>query len=810
MTKSTPSEPKAIIHQKALQLFEVSLDLPKEAREAWLREQAKEDASLLEILLRMYASDAQHAGLIQTGHVSIESSEDESLPTRIGPYKIVGLIGRGGMGSVYLGDRDSGDFTHQVAIKLIRPGVMSDSLIKRFTLERQTLANLIHPNIARLYDGGQYEKDSPYFVMEYIDGLPITQWVSQNTLNEAARINLFLDACRAVNSAHQNLIIHRDITPSNVLVNQSGEVKLIDFGIAKSFTSAEAQLDDHKTSETHTASLSFTPGFAAPERESGQVATTLVDIYSLGKLLAAMFEGQKMSGELESICACASAGKAEERYPTVNDLMEDLQRYQQNQPVQAYSSRKRYAVKKFVGRHKAIVSLAAFSLCIIVSALAISVYQYQRAESHLNESIARFNQVHELANYQLFDLYDQLSKVAGNTAVRAELAAKAQDYLEILQQSKNASFKLRLDVAIGYTRLARIFGVPAIPNLGDVGSARKSLSSAGELLNDLALKHPNSSAVKIATVENMASQAMILVHDDSDLSKAFEVTETAQSLLSNIPVTTRQTDWYLAQRSLRYSQLERADQSNDTQTLRDLAKNSLQNIEDWPEELLAGYLDEQDKGWFHYWMGLADYLEGQYQSSLEHFEQGHTKLSTLEQTTPNNPMLLYILAWNNYIAYGSAAQLNQTEMSSQFLDRAIEATQKLARVQEGDASIIRLAMQMREAQSQLLATLGQLNEAIEMQEQLVIDQESQAKSKPEASQFETWAFSEIILAYMYYEADNRDSACNSLEHAEELLSPLAEKQLLSQYMMNAAQRLGVRIDQCRGDKPIDSQNALFE
>ena len=205
-------------------------------------------------------------GAFHTGGAFHETLDDTAVPEQIGAYKITGLIGRGGMGAVYRGERVSGDFDHDVAIKVVRPGAMSDKLIARFEAERQTLASLSHPNIARLFDGGTLESGAPYIVMEYIDGLPITDFADKNNAAKAERLALFKAVCSAVSHAHQNLIIHRDITPSNVLVDKGGQVKLIDFGIAKPFDEDAAVLD----MEHSLASLSFTPGFAAPERSQGR------------------------------------------------------------------------------------------------------------------------------------------------------------------------------------------------------------------------------------------------------------------------------------------------------------------------------------------------------------------------------------------------------------------------------------------------------------------------------------------------------------------------------------------------------------
>ncbi len=789
----------------AIEMFESYLQQPEEHQQQWLIEQTETQPELREKVLRLIKLDSSSSGVIHTGNVKI-SDEEEPIPERIGVYRITGLIGRGGMGAVFRAQRDQGDFEHDVAIKLIRPGVMSDALVKRFEHERQTLANLQHPNIAALYDGGTSESGAPYFVMEYVDGLAITQFANQHELNLNSRLDLFRKVCQAVHYAHQNLIAHRDITPSNVLVNQSGEVKLIDFGIAKPF-----DLEGSQEVLPHSlTSLSFTPGYAAPERELGMEGNTLADIYSLGKLLQAMIDGCSPSKELVAIGQTATHLDPNNRYQSVSGLMRDVERFQQNFPVSVYSNGRIYAVGKFVRRHKATVAIAASGITAVLVALALTFLQYQRAERHLEESIERFDQVRELAKYQIFDLYDALKSVVGNTAIRAELAQKGQEYLSSLYQHSADSPQLQLETAQGFIRLARIYGVPAEPNLGDVTLARANLSKAEQLLSAMSNRNPNWPGLKTTQVALMAAQAMILVHDNSDLLAALSLTDQADKLLLQVAEAQRDNYWYQTQRELRYAQFERADQGGQSQVIRDLANQSVAVIKNWPLAMQQSHIAEFDRAWYYYWMGLADYNDNLHEQAMENFEQGHTLLTELAERRGNDPMLLYIIAWNNYIAYGSAARLYQTERSMTFLDRATAASARLAELQEGDASIIRLGMQMREAKSQLLAELGRIDEAIGMQEALVVDQETNAKGKPEASQFETWAFSKIILAYMYRDANRREDACVELEQAEQLLKPFAEKGLLADYMMNAAQRLDSRIQQCRSGQPIASQNALFD
>lgn len=790
---------------KALALFEESLKQPPDGRDVWIRKVAGSDIELCQKALRLLEQDRNSAGIIQTGRAVLETPDDTAAPERIGAYRVLGLIGQGGMGAVYHGKRDRGDFDHDAAIKVIRRGALSEKLVERFERERQTLAGLIHPNIARLYDGGKTQDNAPYFIMEYVDGLPIVDWVKKYNIPESERLSLFRNVCEAVSYAHQNLIVHRDITPSNVLVTKNGEVKLIDFGIAK-----PQDEEMPATDRNSLASLSFTPGYGAPERAMGGGANTLSDIYSLGKLLASIFSDVPLNSELKAIILKATAEAPGDRYETVNALIEDLDHYAQGFPVDAYSTSTIYEFRKFISRHKMGAVLTIAAIFVLLTAFGVTIFQYQRAEANLVRANARFDQVRELAKYQIFSLYDDLSRVAGNTKTRASLAREAQVYLASLAAHPSASLDLKLETARGYIRLARIFGVPAQPNLGDVVTARKNLKEAEDLLNEIRAIDPEFKDLSATQVSLKAAQALILVHDDQNLDAAKTVIVSAKEILKTTLDSDKNLYWFLARRSLRYSDLERADQAGDVEHIRKIAQEVLADISEWPENLQKGPQAVLDRGYNYYWQGLANYLSSNHSQAVIDFNEGHLKLSEAEALQHNDPMLLYLLSWMNYLGYGSAAQLDDQQMSNQFLDQAAHFLKRLSSLQEGDASIVRLSMQLREAKGQLLADIGKFDEAIAMQKSLVADQEKLAMAKPEPSQYTTWAYSHIILAYMYYDTEVRTLTCKHLQKAEELLRPFSDVKQLPLYMQNAAERLPVRIEQCINGKKIARMSALFE
>ncbi|HSA57829.1 MAG TPA: serine/threonine-protein kinase, partial [Gemmatimonadaceae bacterium] len=259
-----------------------------EERERLLRELAAAEPDLVVEVRTLLAADAQGGimDVVSPRLTPLTRVLEAADPDRVGAYRVIRELGRGGMGVVYLAARADGQFDQQVAIKLIGATNADDPLHRRFLAERQILAGLTHPNIARLLDGGITDDGRPYFVLEYVDGLPITAWCDAHRLDVRARLRLFADVCAAVQHAHQNLVIHRDLKPTNILVSHDGRVHLLDFGIAKLIdpTLAAASATRHEL-------RAMTPEYASPEQVRGDPLTTASDIYSLGVLLYVLLCG---------------------------------------------------------------------------------------------------------------------------------------------------------------------------------------------------------------------------------------------------------------------------------------------------------------------------------------------------------------------------------------------------------------------------------------------------------------------------------------------------------------------------------------
>ncbi len=515
---------------KALKLFEQSLDHPSTEREIWIRQNTENNEALRAKALSYLARDAEADQQLRTGGAFHDTIDDTVLPEKIGAYTITGLIGKGGMGAVYRGERDQQDFDHEVAIKVIRLGVMSEKLIARFEEERRTLASLSHPNIARLYDGGTLSNHTPYFVMEYIDGLPISEWADKNALSLDQRLALFQSTCEAVSYAHQRLIVHRDITPSNVLVDGNGIVKLIDFGIARDFG------EDHEAGDTgHSlASLSFTPGYSAPERQSGVGASTLSDIYSLGKLLAHLVAQNNISDELQAIIAKATNPTPQDRYQTVNMLMSDIAYSQKGFPVSALpvSSLQRFG--KFMSRHKVGTGLAFIALTGLVSAFILTTIQYQRAEAARIEATQRFSETRELTGFLLNDLGDDLNALPGTLPIYRKVTEVSSEYLSILAAAAEADPELELDYAKGAMQLARLLTQSGGPNLGEPEEGIRNLDISIEILTRLAAAEGASIEVRKLLADAVIDRAYLDRFYFDDFDKLEQAIAIAKPIYDNI------------------------------------------------------------------------------------------------------------------------------------------------------------------------------------------------------------------------------------------------------------------------------------
>jgi tetratricopeptide (TPR) repeat protein/predicted Ser/Thr protein kinase len=442
---------------------------------------------------------------------------------RIGPYELDRLLGRGGMGAVYLAHRVDGAFEQHVAVKLIDLPLAGDFFREQFRMERQILAGLVHPYIARLLDGGVSEHGELYLAMEYVDGVSIMRYCKQNQLPLRARLQLFKKVCEAVHYAHQNLVVHRDLKPDNILVVADGTPRLLDFGTAKLLTPVPASGEF-----TLLGVQSFTPQYASPEQVMGKPISTASDIYSLGVLLYLMlaevppyelkeFTTESMlrvicaeepprpsskavsaeppDADLDAITLKALRKEPQNRYISADQLGEDVLVYLNGRPVQARRGTLRYRAGKFAKRNKLLLSAAALLLATLVAGFAIVLWQFRATSLERRRAEARSEDLQQLSNSLLSEIDEAVKELPGSTSVRQLLVQRVLQYLDRMSKDEAGDRTTQLDLIAAYTRLGNLQGNPYDQNIGDSLGALASLDKALAIGQTLKSKYPHDAAV---------------------------------------------------------------------------------------------------------------------------------------------------------------------------------------------------------------------------------------------------------------------------------------------------------------------------
>ena len=417
------------------QHFEAAADLPPAEQATYLAQlQATEPALAAELEALLTADRAEDSWLerLELPAADLAPLLGQRTGEVIGPYRLVRLIGHGGMGSVYLGEREDGAFEQAVAIKLLRPGLQHAHLLDRFRVERQILARLEHPHIARLLGGGQDEGGQPYFSMEYVPGQPIDVYCAERQLSVPARLALFLQVCEALRYAHRQLVIYRDLKPSNVLVTAEGQVKLLDFGIAR-------LMEETDTGLTQDGDRLYTPDYASPEQASGHRIGTATDVYSLGVLLYELLCGQRpldlqgltpaereqrlweetplppsqrlpadapqgaaLRGDLDTICLKALRKEPERRYESVEALAGDIRRHLRHEPVLARPDRWTYRTGKYLRRNRLPLSIVAAMLLLVAGLVSFYTWRLGQERDEARLAAAKSQAVTDF----LIDIFD--------------------------------------------------------------------------------------------------------------------------------------------------------------------------------------------------------------------------------------------------------------------------------------------------------------------------------------------------------------------------------------------------------------------
>jgi non-specific serine/threonine protein kinase/serine/threonine-protein kinase len=584
--------------QELKDLFHAALDLPDAERASFL-DRTCSNPSLRAEVESLLASHQKAGELLETHALHLPSvqgengEEDSRTGNLVGPYRLIARIGQGGMGSVYRAIRVDDHYLKQVAIKLLRPGLGSEHYLRRFKNERQIMASLDHPNIARLLDGGATLEGLPYFVLEYIEGRPIDEYCDSRRLSMIGRLQLFRAVCSAVQYAHQHLVVHRDLKPGNILITEDGVPKLLDFGIAKLL---DPELFLQTAELTATAIKPMTPEYASPEQVRGEPITTASDVYSLGVLLYRLLTGhapyrlrglplsemarivseteptrpslaidrieqdsrpggetitltpelvssmrdahpeslrRRLSGDLDNIVMKALRKEPERRYTSVEKLSEDIGRHLDGLPVCARKDTIRYRTSKFVRRNKVGVFAAALILLTLVGGIISTSYEAHVARSERARAEQRFNDVRKLANSMIFGLDDSIRDLPGAVPARKLLVNSAAQYLDKLAREAKGDLSLQRELAAAYERLGDVQGNPVRSNIGDTPGALQSYRKAVAIREALADANPRNAEEQYALAESHRLLAFLLA-DAGDLADALDHTRRAQTITEQL------------------------------------------------------------------------------------------------------------------------------------------------------------------------------------------------------------------------------------------------------------------------------------
>ncbi len=539
--------------QQIKRIFDEAVELAPSEQGVFLDAACGSDASLRREVERMLAADPAD-DLEESAFSLFDRAEGAAFRgRRIGHYRILEEVGRGGMGAVFAAVRDDGEFEQKVALKVIKSGLSTATIVRRFRHERQILASLEHPHIARLLDGGMSDDGVPFYVMEYIEGEPIEEFCRARHLGLRERLELFRQVCAAVSYAHRRLIVHRDLKPSNILVTGEGRAKLLDFGIAKVLSQG-----DGGAQGTATQLGLMTPDYASPEQFRGEPVATSTDVYSLGVVLYELLTGalpydlaglrldqmlkvvceteptrpsqaaagreqretglhtrpmtaatdgdaeplqevisqpavrnpQALRGDLDNIVLKALRKEPERRYESVEQFAEDIRRHLAELPVSARPDTFAYRASKFVRRNRVAVVAASLVFLALIAGILGTAYQARVARRERERAEKRFEQVRKLANSVVFKYHDAIASLPGATAAREMLVKDATEYLDILSRDAQDNPELARELALAYLKIGNVQGEAYQANVGDSGGALVSYRKSLDILERLAAEQP--------------------------------------------------------------------------------------------------------------------------------------------------------------------------------------------------------------------------------------------------------------------------------------------------------------------------------
>ena len=786
--------------RRAFAVFEDALDIEDETtRDAWLLSHCGGDERLLAEVKNLLRADAIAERAMPTGGLRPETGP---MPTRIGRYRIVDRLGAGGMGEVFVGARDDGLFDHAVAIKRIRPSLLPETARALFDRERRALATLSHRHIAQLYDGGVDETGAPYFIMELVRGAPIDVYAIDSDLSPRQIVEKMVQVCDAVQHAHQNLIVHADLKPANILVNEASDPKVVDFGVAR-------LLRDTDDVNLHPQ----TPGYASPQREAGASPTPADDVFALGAILRALLTGEAprgssqtlvasdqvlkstafsqrparwredrahiVQGDLDAIIERACAARAEDRYQAAVALAADLRAWLDVRPIAARNDEPLYVFRKFIRRRRWRVMAAAAGAFGLVIALMLTSTLYVQADYARREAEERFTEVRSLAKYVMYDLYDRLEAMPMTLVMRRDAARVAQGYLEQLAETPSATPDVKREAADGLVRIADLQSGRSRANLGEPAAARENLDRASEIISELQKNHPGN-PLDIALRTRIAlHRAAIAMNLQQDLDTAARLIDEAGILLAQLPSGVRETQMLTLEHEVEAATLGNWKGAYDDSAAHARKALALANA------ILPGPDDARD----------AHYLEARAQDALAESiyygvsdaasEPEYRRMIALTsaylEKHPDD-MLGRRMAIEAHWALGTVLlSTNRPKEALASFDRAAVLVPELLRYQPDDDGAARTERIVLTARAQALAMSGRFDEGVALLREQVERREALYHEKGQEAEFaRSYAIGLNMLGDLYADNNRVRDACPLYLQSEQVFMDLEKRNALTQ------------------------------
>lgn len=765
--------------------------------------------------------------------------EDAILPEKdivgelVGNYRIVAKLGEGGMGSVFLAEREQEDYTQRVALKMIRGRFLARELVERFNAERKILAGLGHPYIAALIDGGTTADGMPYLVMEYIEGCPLDEYCDRHSLDIGERIELLQKIAMAVQAAHQNLVVHRDLKPSNVLVTSDGIPKLLDFGIAKLIPADTGDGAMSNDSTTLFGRQALTPDFASPEQILENKVTTASDVYSLGILAYTLLAGERpyslastsqndmmrsveeltvprastrldtvqsaaavadiaarrgttpqklkklLSGDIDNILLKALHKDPDRRYVSVAAFSADLERFLQGLPVEARPDSFAYRLRRFVARNKVAVGASTALATTVVVALAVSSWAYFQAEAARAEATQRFDQVRSIANLMMFDVYDEVIRLPGATAATAKLTSTAQTYLDSLAGSEFSTPDIRFDAAKGYERLAQVQGGVDELSLGNTGLAAENYRKAETILLELHEQWPDNNEYALELASMWQVQAGHELYSDNDTAAARALAEKAiDAYAAIVPGTEAIT---LRRIGAMVELADTYDWDGDQETSAKVLREAMALLADFDTDPVSNPPAAAAEAKVLRDLGNALYYLDDIEASKEYLRAARDILATILEREGNTPANARTLAVTLFSLAGAEVDGGEPERSLVTIDQALHLAKDMLDADPNDAGARQVYAAVIDQRALILSELGRFEAAIAQAKESYETSLAAFESNKDSNTARVLSIRIYNVGQIYLLANDKPQACSWLTRAMDRFHDARENGEISGY-----------------------------